>query len=91
MQLYDVESYKSFNEVKCTLNLNCSILINRRTITMNRLNNIKPNNIKLIALLIIAFLLFCWASTSEYESDKQNAEDLDEFVYEQIYLNYQCE
>lgn len=58
---------------------------------MNKSNTKGLTKLEQIILAIIAILLFCWASVSEYKSDKQNAEDLDEFVYEQLYLNYQCE
>ncbi len=54
---------------------------------MNKNKLFNSNKITTYLLLIIAILLFCWASNIEYEVDKQNDEDLEEFIYEQVYLN----
>lgn len=58
---------------------------------MNKSNTKGLTKSEATILAIVAILLFCWTSVSEYESDKQNDEDLEEFVYEQVYLNSQFE
>lgn len=55
------------------------------------MNNIKTtiiNNIKSIILIVIAIILFSIASKQEFESDKQNDEDMQEFIDNQLYQNY---
>lgn len=49
------------------------------------------NNTKSILLIVIAFILFGILSKQEFASDKQNEQDMQEFIDNQLYQNYSYE